>query len=393
MANRAVQFRIGCVHSGFLAYVLVDGIKVENCTFESRLKLNATQLSSVQAQQVRAVETLGRLESVWGSSRPKLTVEITKQNSTDFQVISKAVRLGDAWLDNDLQLRRALIMGVVKSELPRMLLSQFQLEVLSDFLMLGLFSEDNWKDSSGQVFSLLKDAKFTTVAPRFADYCQSPFRSLAHHKLCQVGAGPDSMDFENRIWGFRALLSAGLYRIYAKLPLAQKIEVLGKIRQGEFRFPVVSNPEAQSVAELARWFQKALHEHAEGLGLVSATGEDSSVEEQAFRSTLAELDVDAPVHWEVTFDLVNTPAWREIVDQLKRRSQFRKTERTLVFTPEGEVALPSGMSVSWASQDVQSQKHVLIACQWPQPSEALNIKARQLFARQTCNKLTEVFWD
>lgn len=92
-------------------------------------------------------------------------------------------------------------------------------------------------------------------------------------------------------------------------------------------------------------------------------------------------------------DITHTPAWREIFEQMKSRSQFVRGERILVFTPEGARALPSDLAMSWPVEEVKSQKHVMIACHWPSPDQAPHIQARHIYARQSCAKLEEAFWD
>jgi hypothetical protein len=148
---------------------------------------------------------------------------------------------------------------------------------------------------------------------------------------------------------------------------------------------VIIHPVTENGATLALWFTELLEDHLRALGLEKETG--------AFKRALRELEVEAPTHWELTVDVTKTPAWREILEQLRTRSFFRPKERTLVFTPDGAVALPSGMPVEWAANDISSQKHVMIGCPLPDSSEAVAIHARHIYAQKSCEKLTRSFWD
>ena len=117
------------------------------------------------------------------------------------------------------------------------------------------------------------------------------------------------------------------------------------------------------------------------------------VDPKVVNRTLKELEVESPTKWELTMDVTNTPAWREIFEQMRRRTHVVKGERVLVFTPEGARALPSGLPVAWSADDISSQKHVMIACEWPQADEMVQIRARKMYARQTCDKISSPFWD
>jgi hypothetical protein len=376
------------VNSSFIAYVRIGGEKVENCRFESRLSFSHffSHLTYRDRLDLRRLEDAEPLSALFNSDRPVLTVEVNAKDPHAFGLAHAGLLIGSAWLGDSMQLKRALMMSMLKTESAYAGGNQFQLEVLTDFLMLTLSNEDQWKDAGGRAYSLRRDAKFPTAAPSFAQYCQSPFRSLAHYHICET-EDPDSSDLQDHVWGFRPLLASALWRVYEHLPIDQKLQALARIREG-VHLPIIASVYDPAVGNLVDWFQNTLKDHASALGMVAGAEGALSV-----RRALKELDVEAPTHWELTVDLTHTPAWREIVEQLKTRSHYRTQERALVFTPEGEVALPSGLSVGWAANDVQSQKHVMIACQWPLPGDAVQVQARQMFARQTCDKLSAAFWD
>src|ERR1019366_6618225 len=101
-----------------------------------------------------------------------------------------------------------------------------------------------------------------------------------------------------------------------------------------------------ALESLVEWFQDSLQEHLTALRF--AAGEHLT---WAFKSTMKELEVETPTHWELTVDITNTPVWKDILQQFKTWSHFHRGERTLIFTPEGEVALPSGLPVAWGGAD------------------------------------------
>ena len=223
------------------------------------------------------------------------------------------------------------------------------------------------------------------MAASFAEYCRSPFRSIAHRTVCEM-PNPEAMDMQANVWGTRPLLSAAIWRVYSKLSLKQRLQVQKNIREG-VHWPEVSTLRDQSVVGLILWFDRTLHQHLQAMGIKGA--EDARL---AIKQTMKELQVEAPTSWELTVDLKNTPAWKEVLAQLKEWSRLRKTERTLVFTPQGNLALPAGLPVTWAAPDIKSQKHVMIACHWPKPADTLSVVARHFFAQQNCGKLTQAFW-
>lgn len=381
VAHRVLQVREACVSSSFISTVRFDSASAGNCLYESRLDLRhlTSPLTRSQAQQIRALEVLEPLSSLFGGPGPRLIVEIQSRDPRAFELTTAGVRLGEAWLNDPAQTRRALVMAFLRT---RQEYNQYQLEVLTDFLVLALYNDDAVQGS----YSLRKDMKFPTAAAGLEPYCRSPFRSLAHHTYCQL-PDPDHADVHAGVWGFRPLLASALWRAFDKLPLNEKINVLNRIKSGA-ALPAIATVENPAVENLVEWFETALGDYAAAFGI--AASEEGQF---ALRRALKELEVEAPTHWELTVDVTQTPAWKEIVEQLKTRSRFRAKERALVFTPEGEVALPSGLQVAWNAQDIQSQKHVMIACEWPASGAAVHVQARQIFAKKTCDKLSGAFWD
>lgn len=379
VVHRTVQVRTDCVNSSFVSLVLVDGQKLYNCRFESRLNLKPiyAPLSYQTQQKLRAMEAAEGISRVFPGARPRLTVEILDHSPKFFELGKRYLRIGEAWVKDQKQLRRALIMAILNTENPAAYPNEFELEVAADFLSLALFPLHPWSNS------LLHDVKFPTTAPSFEQYCKSPLRSLAHERGCNESM-PSSEDLHARVWGYRALIAAGLWRVYDKASVREKLETLRRFRKGK-ALPLVFAPYDGGGATLAVWFTETLRNHLEAFGL------NRNV--MALKRTLKELQVEAPTHWELTVDITQTPAWKEILEQLRKRSGFRPKERMLVFTPEGAVAFPSGFPVQWAGIDVSSQKHVMIACEWPTADQAVHVQARHVFAQHSCEKLNRAFWD
>ena len=178
-----------------------------------------------------------------------------------------------------------------------------------------------------------------------------------------------------------------LYKIYDKASLKQKISTLQAIRFGE-PLPALEALRENTVEGMVQWFTLALKSHAASLNFRADAHNEFS-----FKQTMKELEVEAPTHWELTVDITHTPAWKDIVEQFRTWSRYHRQDRTLVFTPEGAIAFPSGLPVAWGKLDIQSQKHVMIACQWPKPEAVVSVTARHVYARQSCGKVEEVFWN
>ncbi len=387
VCHRALQLRVHCLNSKFIAAVKMDGRRLDNCLFESRLNLDPLfyPINLEQNRILRSLESIDSLSSILPSKMPTLIVEVAAEDPLAFELKRGGkVVLGKKWLTDTIQLRRALIMAVVHDSPGWLVHNRFQLEVVADFLLLSIFREDLWPSSSGQLF-LSEHLKFPTVAADFATYCRSPLVSLAHLYDCRRDP-PDSKDLEVKIWGARSLLALALRKVYLRLSLREKLAVAQKLHTG-IRLPLISVPVTDQAKSMAVWFRKTLEEHLFSLGMIATNSG-----RLAFRQVLKDLQVETPLSWELTVDLTSTPAWREIVEQLRTRSRFVQAERVLIFTPEGQLALPSGLPVAWSPGDVRSQKHVLVACEWPGPSSGINVKARHLYAAHSCGKLTNAFW-
>jgi hypothetical protein len=384
VAHRTLQVREQCVNSSFISFAQIGGERIENCLFESRLSLH-TLLHTLPAKtvaQVRALEVMDPLEGLFPGVRPRLAVEVSISEPRAFELGRGFVRLGEDWLKDERQTERALIMGLLKRDQPQNYNSAgFQLEVMADFIMLTVMSHSIQHDHS-----LIDEVKFPTSAPSFKEYCRSPFRSLAHYAGCALPE-PDSVDMQANVWGFRPLVAVGLYRMFAKSSLTQKIAVMRAIRAGE-TLPVIESLHDNSVEGMVQWYESTLHAELDALKF-----EKTERADWAFKVSMKELEVEAPTHWELTVDITNTPAWRDIVEQFRTWSRYHRKERTLIFTPEGALAFPSGLPVAWGKADIQTQKHVMIACQWPKPEDVVTVTARHVYARQSCGKVEEIFWN
>jgi hypothetical protein len=378
VASRTLQIRTQCLSSSFIAFVQIGGERVENCRYESRLSLRnwTNPLTAEQTGILRRLEVLEPLTGIFPNARPRLAVEINSEQPRLFQLGRGWVRLGREWLDDPTETRRALIMTVLKRERPETFEADFELELTADFLLLSVMGGH----------SLASEVKLPTSAPSFQEYCKSPLRSLAHFEVCS-GEESELADRQANAWGFRPLLAAALARMYAKAGLKTKLAVLRVVRLGTVVPSRDPAPDAR-LATLIPWFEQSLRDHMSALHFPA--GETT---ERNFKSTMRELDVESPIHWELTVDITNTPAWKEILTQFKSWSQFHPRERTLVFTPEGAVAFPSGLPVAWSPDEIQSQTHVLIACEWPKPDEAVSVNAQHVFARQSCGKVDQIFWN
>lgn len=341
VGHRSVQDRSDCIHSAHINLVLEGDTKVYNCRYESRLSLSSlwNPLSYATVKKLRALDGVNGLVAIWPDGRPQLTVEIVTVAPRFFEIGKGYLRLGEAWFEEPEQLRRAVIMGVLNARMPSAFPNPFELEVVTDFLNLAFFPTDGWTKA------LKRDVKFSTTAPSFEQYCRSPFRSLIHDRDCRDSL-PSSGDLFSRVWGFRSLLAVSLWRIFDRSSLRAKIQAVRNLRDGAM-MPLLLAPYDESGASLALWFTDALREHLATFGLNQNVS--------ALKSTLKVFEVEAPTHWELTVDLTNTPAWRAILSQLRKRAAVRPNERTLVFTPEGSVALPSGLPVEWTASDISSQ--------------------------------------
>lgn len=386
VGHRSLQFRAHCLNSDYLSFVQLDGRRVYNCLYESRLNLEPffSPITYEQSRTLRRLEQVDQLSGFVAMSSPAVALEIVEEDPEFFELGRNFLRLGSAWLNDNVQLKRALIMVALNTAQPEAFPHHFQLEVMTDFLLKVAFGQDLWlKD--GHEFSFAGHVKFPTTAAGFTEYCRSPFRSLAHQEACSRQE-PDSEDLQARVWGLRPLLASALWRVYDKLSLNEKLKVMEKIRS-PLTFPSLGSVHEEGVEPLMSWFQKTLEEDLTSLGMTQ-----TAESEVALKRTFKELQFESPTHWELTVDLTHTPAWREILEQLRVLSRFNKQDRVLVFTPEGEKALPADIDVAWSASDIQSQKHVLVACNWPKPAEAVAVKARHLFASRSCDKLTDIFW-
>jgi hypothetical protein len=384
-----LEVRTQCVNSPLIDSVKIGGRLIDNCAYESRLSLkNLTnpltpEQSEILSDVLKALPESDSMTQLMSLRFPIVSVEVDLNANQVIEVAPGRLLIGRYWLNDSQQTARALVMAALK----RNEISAFHLEVITDFLMMSVFKQDNWSGHSMQ-----KEVRFPTSSSSFAQYCLSPFRSLSKLEDC-LGRQPASGqtldgDFvENDIWIHEALLAAALARVFAKLDLQGQLQMLKKsvtMNQLPTLLPLMDT----TIEARVLWIRDTLNAYLDSIHIAPTAGLDL-----ALKRTYVEMELQTPTHWELTVDITHTPAWREILEQFKSWTKLRPKQRVLVFTPEGSIALPAGLPVRWANNEIQSQKHVMIACQWPKPHEAINISARQMFTEQTCDKVKREFWN
>ncbi len=389
VAHRALEPRTFCIQSSFVQAVQIGRERFENCQYESRLSLVhfGRQTNKQILQQVRALEGLEPLKDILQIHRPSLVVSVDSRAPQRLEVDQGTLYVGADWLKSPQQRARALTYGILHHLWrPTREVSGFDLLMWTDFLVVAVLQQDDW---SGR--SMRNELRFPTAAVTFTRYCESPFRSLAHGPACNL-RGPageiPAPSLTANIWGHDSLLAMLLARVFERLPIGQQLALLQRLPDLPTTTPELSEPADGSLEARVFWLQARVRSHLEALGLQSTEQSELAIQ-QAYLA----MDLSTPTRWELTVDITHTPAWPEILEQFRAWSKLRPKQRMLIFTPKGQIALPVNLPVDWPSEAVQSQKHVLIACSWPKPTDAININARHLFAQQSCGKVQAVFWN
>ncbi len=377
VGHRVLSDRPSCVHSSGIRSVTIEGRKVFNCQLESRLDLEPllNPLRPHIQKKLRAIEALEPL-SPFSGRWSQLNIEIVDNDPRAFSQEYNQLKIGSDWLNQPDVLLRAF--NQVYLTLHTHNSNLIQTQVLADFLRFWLQPKETDVMRMASTPLALNDA------------CLGDYRSVQLEQLCGsrilASLQPRSPKLYGSI-GVWPLLSYALAQVVRTLPLSQREQVLQNVWASN-EWPVLKPPQSAKAQDVAEWLESSVDLYLTSLGV-----KETPQRLAAFKSTMKNIGVEAPLRWELTVDLRHTPKWTEILDQLKKWSQFRLSQRTLVFTPNGEVALPSGTRVAWAATDIRSQKHVMVACHWPAAQEAIPIEARQFFAHQSCDRLNQPFWE
>ncbi|MGE4131565.1 MAG: hypothetical protein AB7F86_07985 [Bdellovibrionales bacterium] len=373
--HRATRSRPDCIDSSFIGAVQFEGRRAYNCAMESRLDLSSlTDPLSLEFQRIlTTLEAANSLTDLWPARADTLIVDILSPGESEGVTIeSGRLKLPKPWLEHRRELRRALIMTMIKSQGALGSHDDFALEVMADFIVSLVYGDEAPK------------LHLPSTPVRFSDYCRSAFLSLLDAKECQT-ANRDFMAIQE-LAGVRPLVSQILLKVFHRASLRDQMRAMQALTS-KADFPVTLTPVRSGVMEVSQWIGELVRQYLLTLELLKRPEN-----EFALRSTLREFEVEGPTRWELTVDITRTPAWREIVRQLEVRSQFRPKERILIFTPDGAIALPAKTPVHWAANEIRSQKHVMIACDEPLVDE-LRIRARHVYSQQTCARLDRPFWD
>lgn len=378
IGQRLLSERSDCVHSAAIRTVTIEGRRILNCQRVSRLDLDPllSPLRPHVRKKLRAIEALEPLSPFSGRWN-QLNVEIVKGDLQIFSLDRNHLKIGDEWLRYPDPILRAMNQVYLSVNTENSNLVQTQ--VLADFLRFWLRPKAD-------------DEMRLGMAPMgFSEACKGSHRTVHLEQLCasrtvaSISKRSPEVLTTIGVWSF---LSFALADVVRSLPFRDQQIVLTQVWSEESKWPAMDPPESNHVEAITTWLESALNSYLDAFGV------SQSIERlYALKGSMAKLDISAPLKWELTIDLRHTPAWSEILEQLKSWSRFRGGQRTLVFTPKGEVALPSGHNVSWRSDEIRSQKHVMVACHWPKPEQALTVESRQFFAEQSCGRLSTPFWE
>jgi hypothetical protein len=399
---RGLEVRTHCLNSHLVRSLRLPStadapeVKIDNCALESRLSLTGRfqRLSREQQQTKLQIEELDGLSDLFRAQVLSLDIEISEQ---PFRVLVQSsgvlLQIPSAFMKSSSAFKRAAILALLKLRQPLLYEDHFHQEILADLLELAQFGvQPKWSN-----------VKLHNVPLSPREYCRSAWRSLYHSQACEQN-DHQSLQEVAGLWGLRPLLSIAVWKVLTDDGTLKDRWQITQAILGGVVLPSMNAP-ALDPAMLAQW----LRQHVEQIALVLGNSSGTAVATAADTETKADadadadvdadadakaadrlarvfkrLDVESPVRWELTVDLQHMPDWRGVLNQLIKRAAYRPQERVLVFTPEGEVALPANVPVAWRPEQIRSQKHLLLACHWPEPARVLSIESRVFKAHQAC---------
>lgn len=387
--HRAFSARTECIRSQFVSQMRSEGWTLSSCRVESRLMLqHVFERPSVDTVDfIRRMESIDALHSLWPGQAPQVQVEVTDTEPFLFEMSPGRVKMGRELARAKGQLERAVVIALLNSYFAPTSRSEYEIEVTADFLLINVLGLTDLQDpSAGDLVSFDRDTSFALTDRSINEYCNSSWRSLTHFMMCSLHS-PGHRAHDVSSWGTRPLIAKLLSRVYGELGLGERVEMMRGVFNPEPLAPV--KPLADTGAlSLALWTVDQTRTFLMGWKMplnnerVSFFLQKALMLERVFHVT----------QWDYTVEITSSANWERLWHSLRQWSQLHPSQRILVWNPVGSFALPEGASVSWSKDDVKTQKHLLIACRWPESKGTVGVTARHFVALQVCEEAQIPRW-
>ena len=174
----------------------------------------------------------------------------------------------------------------------------------------------------------------------------------------------------------RPLVSWALWNFARQLPASKQIHFFRSLLNDHLPAESLAIPglgnqfwvQSQTVALLKRW----------------DLGDD--IHRRELKRIFYSEDLTEPLAFDLTVEVADSGLAARTLNSLKKWMAFQGYHRVLFASPGRLLALPEGIPVDVPAKEIQTRRHVILACDWPKVKDVRSLKSHFLFALRVCGE-------
>lgn len=359
----------GCLQWDGVRALKFGETTVPSC--ESTSRLQRLKLAEPLREWVSRLNRLRRLEWLLDSPR-SIHLAIETHDPFAYKLEDRQLTIGYAIAEKPGQLERAVLLAWVTRNWPDE--DEIAQEVRADLLTWSVIGDAKWSDPTR--FDTVETTPWMryAFAPQSKDgYCRLPFRSVRDLSICNAD---NDDEFDSRR-SLRPLVSWTLWSFVRQLPASKQIHFYKSLIGSHEKIETLEIPE---VLGGQGWVQSQAIEYLRHWSL-----EDDVRGRELKRQFHAE-DLGEPQSFDLTVEVPDERLADRALESLKKWMMFSSHRRVLFVSPGRRLGLPEGIPVDLPNKEIQTRRHVILACDFPKSKDMMSLKSKLLYAFKICGE-------
>jgi hypothetical protein len=303
------------------------------------------------------------------TSSKGIGLTIDPDHPQKYELVKNELKLGISLASQAGHFERSVLLAWVQMNWPEH--DELTQEVMADILTWSLAHDLQWTDpTSGEAIFLGSRLKYSLTSTSLRGYCQSPVRSEQNLDICARTHAQEA----DPAWTMRPLISRVIWSFVRELPSSAQIRFYKALLNSHFE-----NSENEEIASdnLQSWSQNHIR------ALLKHWSMESELNRTELVHELAAAELLEPIKFDLTVE-ADPAAKDRVLASVKKWSRFSPKRKILFAAGDEKIALPEDVRVDLRQEEVQTQRFVLIACDWPEKQKVLGLKARMFYGLRVC---------
>lgn len=362
-----------CLHWDGLQSVRFSDEIVQSCEATSRLQRN--RIREPLKAWIGRLNHLTRLNWLVDSPR-SVSLVIDVEDPYAYELSDRTLTLGYALAEKPGQLERSVLLAWVTRLWPED--DFFTQEIRADLLTWTVVGDASWADPIGaQSVNPADWMRFSLIPQTKIGFCQLPFRSVRELEVCTDNS---AFDFRRSA---RPMIAWTLWSFVRQLPASKQIHFFQSVVTDHQRAMAPSLPEKGKSQE---WIQEQARLFLRRWSL----GDD--VNRRELKKVFYSEELMEPVFFDLTVEVTDRNLSDRTLKSLEKWLEFSPPHRILFVAPGLRMALPEKIALDMPAKEMQTRRHVILACDWPRAKDTLALKSRLFFAVHVCGDDTLPSW-